>query len=108
MQLTDEQLDAIIAWAKRTPEVAVVILYGSRYRGTAEPTDDVDLALVMTKEGFSERERALNYFHNFDTWQADLHSALGLPVRLVSFDPALGSEVRSYVAKGNTELWRRA
>jgi hypothetical protein len=37
MQLTEEQLDAIIGWAKRTPEVEAVILYGSRYMGTARP-----------------------------------------------------------------------
>jgi hypothetical protein len=35
MQLTDEQLDAIIAWAERTPEVEAVILYGGRAKGTA-------------------------------------------------------------------------
>jgi hypothetical protein len=29
MQLTDEQLDAIIAWAKRTPEVEAVHLYAA-------------------------------------------------------------------------------
>lgn len=108
MQLTDEQLDAIITWAERTSEVEAVILYGSRHLGTAKPKADVNLAVVMTKEGFSERERALNYLHNFDTWEATLHAALALPVRLVSLDPVLGSEVQHYVAKGNTELWRRA
>jgi hypothetical protein len=35
MQLTDEQLKAILAWAERPPEVEAVILYGSRYTGTA-------------------------------------------------------------------------
>jgi hypothetical protein len=107
MQLTDNQRTGIIAWAENTPEVEAVILYGSRYQGTASSNADVNLALVMTKEGFNERERALNYLHKFDTWEADLHAALGLPVRLVSLDPVLGSEVRSYVGKGNIELWRR-
>jgi hypothetical protein len=107
MQLTDEQLDAIIAWAERTPEVEAVILYGSRYRDTERPTDEVRLALVMTTKGFSGKERALNYLHNFETWEADLHAAVGLKMHLISLHPPLGSEVQSYVAKGNMELWRR-
>jgi predicted nucleotidyltransferase len=61
MQLTAEQLDAIIAWAQRTPEVEAVILYGSRHVGAAKPDADADLALVMTIKGFSRKQRADNY-----------------------------------------------
>ena len=60
MQLSIEQHAAIIAWAEKTPEVEAVLLYGSRYTGTAKPTDDVDLALVMTT-GFSGKQRADSY-----------------------------------------------
>jgi predicted RNase H-like HicB family nuclease len=101
MQLTDEQLKAIIAWAERTPEVEAVILYGSRYTGTASPKADVRLALVMTMKGFSGKERALNYLHNFETWEADLEAAVGLRMHLISLDPPLGSDVQSYVANGD-------
>ena len=43
MQLTEEQRDAIIAWAERTPQVQAVMLFGSRCKGTARPDSDVDL-----------------------------------------------------------------
>jgi predicted nucleotidyltransferase len=108
MQLTDEQLKAIIAWAERTPEVEAVILYGSRYIDTAKPDADVHLALVMTEQGFSGKERALNYLQNFEAWEADLKAAVGLKIHLISVDPALGSEVEAYVIRGSAELWRRA
>jgi predicted nucleotidyltransferase len=107
MQLTDGQLGAILAWAERTPEIEAVLLYGSRVTGTAKPDADVDLALVMTTDGFSGKERTVNYLHNFESWEADLEAALGQKAHLVSFDPVLGSEVQAYVAAGNVELWRR-
>ena len=47
MQLTDEQLAIIITWAKKTPEVQAVFLYGSRAKGTAKPDSDVVLALSI-------------------------------------------------------------
>jgi ribosomal protein L35AE/L33A len=84
MQLTDDQLDAIIAWAKKTPELEVVILYGSRYRGTAEPTDEVRLGLVMTTKGFGGKQRADNYLQKFETWETDLRAAVGLKMHLIS------------------------
>src|SRR5262245_18828915 len=55
MQLTDEQRDAIIAWAERTPQVKAVMLFGSRCKGTARPDSDVDLALSMTKGPWERR-----------------------------------------------------
>jgi hypothetical protein len=68
----------------------------------------VRLALVMTTKALSGKQRADNYLHNFETWEAELQSAVGLKMHLISLDPPLGSEVQSYVAKGHTELWRRA
>jgi hypothetical protein len=62
----------------------------------------------MTKEGFSGKQRADNYLQNFERWEADLQSAVGLKMHLISLNPPLGSAVESYVAVGNTELWRRA
>src|SRR5262245_6979853 len=44
MQLTDEQVTAIIAWAEKTPQVQAVMLFGSRCKGTARPDSDVDIA----------------------------------------------------------------
>jgi predicted nucleotidyltransferase len=38
-------------------KLEAVILYGSWYIGTAKPEADVDLALVMAREGFSRQQR---------------------------------------------------
>jgi hypothetical protein len=48
----------------------------------------------MTK-GFSGKQRADNYLHNFETWEAELKAGLGLKMHLISLDPPLGSKVQS-------------
>src|SRR5262245_60768338 len=63
-QLTEQQVVAIIAWAKKTPEVHAVMLFGSRCKGTARPNSDVDLAIVMT-EGPDRNQRADDCLHNY-------------------------------------------
>jgi predicted nucleotidyltransferase len=107
MQLTDEQQSAIIAWAERTPDLRAVLLYGSRSTGTADATSDVHLALVMI-EGPDKARRADDYLNNYEIWEAELAATLHLPVHLVLLDPPLGLQVPSFLAKGHTELWRRA
>jgi predicted nucleotidyltransferase len=106
MQLTDQQRDAIIAWAEKSPEVQAVMLFGSRCKGTARPDSDVDLALSMTK-GRRER-RVKNYTDNVGAWEADLTAAVGLTVRVKLGYPALGPEMPSYLAACRIDLWRRA
>ena len=107
MQLTNEQRTGIVAWAEGTPEVRAVILYGSRCTGRADATSDVDLALVMMENPGRDR-RADNYLKNYEIWEAELAATLDLPVHLVLLDPPLGLQVPSFLAKGYTELWRRA
>ena len=50
MQLTDKQLAVIITWAKKTPEVQAVFLYGSRAKGSAKPDSDV---VLRTRQGLT-------------------------------------------------------
>src|SRR5262245_27528223 len=49
MQLTDEQVTAIIAWAEKTPQVQAVMLFGSRCKGTARSDSDVDIAITIPR-----------------------------------------------------------
>jgi predicted nucleotidyltransferase len=106
MRLTDQQRNAIIDWAERTPELRAVILYGSRCSGRADATSDVDLALVMMEDTDRDR-RTDDYLNNYEIWEAELAAALELPVHLVLLNPPLGLQVPSFLAKGHAELWRR-
>src|SRR5262245_44121892 len=105
-QLTEKQVATIIAWAKRTPDVQAVILFGSRCKGTARPNSDVDLALVMT-EGPDQNQRADDYLHNYKAWEAELKGRLALDVTVGLLDPPLGGQVPGGVAGCRIELWSR-
>jgi predicted nucleotidyltransferase len=105
MQLTAEQVAAIINWAKRTPQVQAVVLIGSRCKGTARPDSDVDLALTMTKGRWERRFK--NYRDNVNAWERELTDAVGLTVYVRSLHPALGPEVPAAVKQCSIKLWRR-
>jgi predicted nucleotidyltransferase len=106
MQLTDEQRDAIIAWAERTPQVQAVMLFGSRCKGTARPDSDVDLAITMMKGRWERRFK--NYRDNVNAWERELTDAVGLTVFVRSRHPALGPEVPAGVKECSIKLWRRS
>lgn len=78
MQLSGEQIDAIRAWASRTPEVRAVWLFGSRAKGTARPDSDVDLAI--------ECDMA-DYCFEREAWAGDLSGQLGLVVQIENPGP---------------------
>jgi predicted nucleotidyltransferase len=80
MQLTDEQLAIIITWAKKTPEVQAVFLYGSRAKGTAKP--DSDMVLALSIKGVEATCRLAKFISHRRAWRAELEAALGLPVQL--------------------------
>jgi predicted nucleotidyltransferase len=73
MDLSPGQVDAIKAWARDTPQVIEVCLFGSRAKGMAKPQSDVDLA-VTASDG--------NYVALATQWERHLSSKLGLDVRI--------------------------
>ena len=100
MQLTDEQLAIIIAWAKKTPEVQAVFLYGSRAKGTAKP--DGDLVLALSIKGLEATWRFAKFISHRRDWRVELEAALGLAVQLERARRDATPEA------GYVELWRRA
>lgn len=54
VMLSERELSLIRATLGRFPDVTAAILYGSRAKGTAKPTSDIDLAL----EGVTNEFRA--------------------------------------------------
>ncbi len=99
-QLTDEQLAIIITWAKKTPEVQAVYLYGSRAKGTAKADGEVVLALLI--KGLEATWRLAKFISHRRAWRAELEAALGLAVQLerARRDPTPEA--------GYVELWQRA
>ena len=87
MQLTDEQVTAVIAWAEKTPQVQAVMLFGSRCKGTARPDSDVDIGITMMKGRWERRFK--NYRDNVNAWERELTNAVGLTVFVRSCHPAL-------------------
>jgi predicted nucleotidyltransferase len=106
IHLTDDQLNAIIAWAEKTPKVQAVKIFGSVCKGKVN-LSDVDLAVIMTEDpDWAQRED--NYLKNWEAWNTELTAALGLSVDVFSLDPPMGPEVPAYVAECSIELWRRS
>ncbi|MBI5167950.1 MAG: nucleotidyltransferase domain-containing protein, partial [Candidatus Eisenbacteria bacterium] len=52
VMLTERELSLIRETLERFPGVHAAILYGSRAKGTAKPTSDIDLALEGEANGF--------------------------------------------------------
>ena len=100
MQLADEQLAIIITWAKKTPEVQAVFLYGSRVKGTAKPDSDVVLALSI--KGLEATWQFAKFISHRRGWRVELEAALGLAVQLERARRDATPEA------GYVELWRRA
>jgi predicted nucleotidyltransferase len=100
MQLTDEQLATTITWAKKTSEVQVVFLFGSRAKGTAGPDSDVYLTLSII--GQEPTWRLATFISRRRAWRAELEAVLGLDVQLERARRDLTPE------GGYVELWQRA
>lgn len=97
MQLSNEKIEVIRAWAGRTAEVRAVWLFGSRAKGTAGPDSDVDLAI--------ECDMA-DYCFDCEVWTTHLSAELGLVVQIENPGPT-DRIVTPSVAQHGILLWRR-
>ena len=57
--LDDPRIAAALAELGRDPEASALVLFGSRARGEAHPSSDLDLLLILAGALTPERERAL-------------------------------------------------
>jgi predicted nucleotidyltransferase len=81
MDLSNEQVEAICAWARETPQVSEVRLFGSRAKGRSKPGSDVDLAVTASIGG---------YWNLADKWEKRLSEDTGLTVHIRDY---AGNEV---------------
>lgn len=77
---SDPVLDQLRSLALDTPEVAVLWLYGSRAKGTADESSDYDLAVAFTQPVGDPFERRLRPELLAQAWQ----DALELPAEKLS------------------------
>jgi predicted nucleotidyltransferase len=101
MDLSKDQVGAIVSWARRTSEIRAAILFGSRAKGTSGPESDVDLALVI-----DDLNPLAVFVMKGELWQNDLRQMTGLPVNIEFLGPE-STKIRSYLEECSIELFRR-
>lgn len=108
LDLQPEWVKWIRAWAKQTPSVAEVWLFGSRAKGTATVESDVDLALVLMPGDQGHDWPLGNWMALATRWQGELEDGLDRHVSLELFARA-GEEEGAPEAKASAILlWQRA
>jgi hypothetical protein len=84
MNLTPEQREAVLGWARRTPGVREVrLLIGCI--GELGRSDGVDLALILG--GIEVGDPLTLFLFEREKWEAALAEALELPVTVHWYDP---------------------
>ena|SRR5258708_40064880 len=76
--LPDVMRATLVAWAQRERIVRRAYVFGSRAKGTATPTSDLDLALILDEpHGNALSELIVRR----SSWKTELTRALGVPVK---------------------------
>jgi predicted nucleotidyltransferase len=98
-----EQIEAAVhAHCSQRADVVAVYLFGSRARGTARPSSDVDLA-VLYREPQQPGLEALSL-----PLEGDLEAALGVPVQVLSLNLAPPDVIHRVLRDGVLLLERDA
>jgi predicted nucleotidyltransferase len=105
MDMQDEWLRGLRAWAEANKNVRELWLFGSRARGDAREESDVDLALaLMPPDG--KTNGALGAYFCFESeWKRQLEAIVGRAVSIEPLVPGEGSDVR--VRREGVLLWAR-
>lgn len=81
MDMSDEWLRGLRAWASANANVRELWLFGSRADGHAKPESDVDLAIALMPDALG------NYYALGDGWQGELEGIVGRHVSLEAVMP---------------------
>ncbi|MGV1913844.1 nucleotidyltransferase domain-containing protein [Agrobacterium vitis] len=103
MDISDEQIGALVAWAGDNPLIEAVYLFGSRVKGTAREDSDLDVALDL---GWSE-DAGLTLFIKKEEWEIELRKSLGLLVNLDLYHMTVAPVVYGYVQEHGRMVYRR-
>lgn len=92
-------ISTLQAWAKTTPEVVNVWIFGSRVRGAHRPDSDVDVAV--------EHDAGEDFGGRQDEWRKLLRPQIGLPLDLWVYDPKKDPGIRGAVGESSIHIYGR-
>jgi predicted nucleotidyltransferase len=104
MDMKDEWVRTLVAWASENDSVRELWLFGSRADGTARPDSDIDVGVGLMPPNGEHNWALGNWFALGDQWQRDLANKLGRHVSLENVTPEEpgSAKVQKWVL-----LWRR-
>ena len=107
MQLDEDQILAIKAWAKSHACIREVRLFGSRFKGTARDDSDVDLAVTI--EGYFRGIHFTSpqsiYLTTAHEWEAELTAALGIQADVERYEEDTAPRVWQFVQDGHCLIY---
>ncbi|QQN63006.1 nucleotidyltransferase domain-containing protein [Bradyrhizobium diazoefficiens] len=103
MDMKDEWLRDLAAWASKNDSVREMWLFGSRADGTSRPESDVDIGLGLAPP-IGDHDWALgNFYALSDQWQRELEAIVG---RHVSLQPITPEKPGRAIVPKWVLLWR--
>jgi len=105
VDLPDNWRDGLIGWARVTPAVSELWLFGSRAKGTARPESDVDIAIALMPPKQSHDFALRDYLAHANEWRLKLEQIVQRHVSFTAIvpDTPADEEVRST----GILLWKR-
>jgi predicted nucleotidyltransferase len=104
MDMKDEWVRALVAWASSNDNISELWLFGSRADGTSHPGSDIDIGIgLMPRKGTHDWAFG-NWQALGDQWQRDLVNMLGCHVSLENATP---KEPGTAKAQKWVLLWKR-
>jgi predicted nucleotidyltransferase len=105
MDMPEQWLRDLRAWASANGNVRELWLFGSRSTGRSRPDSDVDLAIALMPSTGKTGWALGNYFALSDDWQRELTAIVGRHVSLEAIVP--GTAEDAHVRSTGGLLWQR-
>ena len=103
MDMKEQWLSALRAWAYANESVRQLWLFGSRAKGTVPSESDIDIALALMPPDGTHDWALGNYSDLGDTWQRELEAIVGLHVSLEAITPGNRADIQvRQPARGRT------
>lgn len=105
MDMRDEWIAALRAWAANNGCVREIWLFGSRAKGAPRPDSDVDIAVALMPPSGKTNWALAAFVEFFEDWKSELRAAVDWDVDLVAIGKDF--EMDTIVRSTGILLWRR-